>query len=104
MKFYHATTKENMMKIVGEDRIKASWDEVVYLCKEAVDACKFLIVRGIEKMSVIEVDVDESKVQESFDRSVAFFQCKAYMHNGDIKLTGSEAVWDYDFDFSKEEA
>lgn len=104
MKFYHATTKENMISIVGSDRIKASWDGVVYLCKEAVDACKFLIVRGIEKMSVIEVDIDERKVQESYDHSEAFFQCKAYMHNGDIELQGNEAVWDYDFSSLRRQA
>lgn len=97
MKYYHAAPKETMMKIVGENRIKKSWDGVVYLCTEAIDACKFLVVRGMEKMSVIEVELNESEIEESYDHSEALFRCKAYMHKGDIELTGEENVWDYDF-------
>lgn len=96
-KFYHATIKENMKKIVKDERIKASWDGVVYLCKDPIDACKFLVIRGLREVSVIEVELPEEKVQESYDHSQAFFKCKAYMHDGDIKLSGSEDVWDYSF-------
>ncbi|MDO4331787.1 MAG: hypothetical protein Q4C58_03775 [Eubacteriales bacterium] len=95
MKYYHAAPKEMMLKIVGEGRIRKSGDGVVYLCREAVDSCKFLVIRG---MSVIEVDIDKSEVKESHDHSEAFFRCKAYMHKGDIELTGNEKVWDYTFD------
>lgn len=98
MKYYHAAPKETMMKIVGEGTIKKSWDGMVYLCKEAVDSCKFLIMRGMKEMSVIEVELDESEVAESYDHSEAFFKCKAYMHSGDIELTGNENIWDYSFD------
>jgi hypothetical protein len=98
MKYYHAAPKETMIKIVGEGRIKKSWDGVVYLCKEAVDSCKFLVMRGMKNMSVIEVELDESEVEESNDHSEAFFKCKAYIHSGDIELTGNENVWDYSFD------
>ena len=97
MKFYHATTRSTMEKIVGEGRIRKSCDGVVYLCKEAIDSCKFLVIRGHEKMSVIEVELDEREIEESFDHSEAFFKCKAYIHKGDIKLTGMENIWDYDF-------
>lgn len=48
-------------------------------------------------MSVIEIELDENEVAESYDHSEAFFKCKAYMHNGDIKLTGKERIWDYSF-------
>lgn len=98
MKFYHAAPRETMEKIVGEGRIRKSWDGVVYLCKEPIDACKFLVIRGLKTVSVIEVDIDEKNVSESHDHSESFFQCKAYMKNGDIKLTGAENVWDYTFD------
>lgn len=98
MKFYHAAHKETMKKIVGEGTLRRSWDGAVYLCKNPLDACKFLIIRGILQMSVIEVELDKKEVEESHDHSEAFFQCKAYMKKGDIVLTGKEKVWDYDFD------
>ena len=34
MKFYHATTTENMEKIAATGIIRKSWDGVVYLCTE----------------------------------------------------------------------
>lgn len=98
MKYYHAAPKETMMKIAGEGVIRKSWDGMVYLCKEAVDSCKFLIIRGIEEMSVIEVELEESEVVESYDHCESFFGCKAYMHSGDIALSGKENIWDYSFD------
>lgn len=98
MKYYHAAPKETMIKIVGEGVIKESWDGMVYLCKEAVDACKFLIMRGMREMSVIEIELEENEVSESYDHNEAFFRCKAYMHNGNIELTGKENIWDYSFD------
>lgn len=98
MKFYHAAPREAMEKIVAEGKIRKSWDGVVYLCKEAVDSCKFLIIRGMREMSVIEVDIDEDRVAESHDHSEVFFRCKAYMNDGDITLNGNERVWDYEFD------
>lgn len=97
MKYYHAAPKETMIKIYREGVIKKSWDGMVYLCKEAVDACKFLAVRGMKEMSVIEVELEEAEVAESHNHNEAFFKCKAYMHNGDIKLTGNEDIWDYSF-------
>lgn len=49
-------------------------------------------------MSVIEVDIDKNRARESHDHSEAFFQCKAYIHAGDIELKGNENVWDFEFD------
>ena len=97
MKFYHATTLENMEKIAASGFIKKSWDGVVYLCKDPIDACKFLVLRGLRKMCVIETELDENDVQESFDHSQSFFKCKAYIHNGDIRFTGAEKVEEYTF-------
>ena len=76
MKYYHAAPKETMIKIVGEGVIKKSWDGMVYLCKEAVDSCKFLVVRGMKEMSVIEVELDENKVEESYDHSEYFLSAR----------------------------
>lgn len=102
MKFYHVTLRETMDKIVEEGVLKSSWDGVVYLCKTPEDACKFLAVRLIREMSVIEVELDESEVEESFDHNEHFFKCKAYMHKGDIELTGDEIVTDYEVMSRKE--
>ena len=77
MKFYHAAPRETMEKIVGEGRIRKSWDGEV---------------------CVIEVDIDKNRVRESHDHSEAFFQCKAYIHVGDIELKGNENVWNFEFD------
>ncbi len=57
MKFYHAAPRETMEKIVGEGRIRKSWDGEVYLCKKPEDSCKFLVIRRMRKVSVIEVDL-----------------------------------------------
>lgn len=98
MKFYHATQKEKMKKIIGEQKIRQSCDGVVYLCKQAVDSCKFLAVRGAREMSVIEIELNENDVEESFDHSESFFKCKAYMHYGDIELSGGENIYTYEVD------
>lgn len=49
MKYYHATTEKTMEKIFTDGAIRKSWDGCVYLCTTAVDACKFLILRGIKE-------------------------------------------------------
>ena len=69
MRFYHAAPKETMMKIYAEGVLKKSWDGVVYMCKDPIDACKFLVIRGMRQMSVIELELDEKEVEESHDHS-----------------------------------
>lgn len=90
MRFYHAAPKETMMKIYAEG--------VVYMCKDPIDACKFLVIRGMRQMSVIELELDEKEVEESHDHSETFFKCKAYIKHGDIVLSGDERIFDYDFE------
>lgn len=99
MKFYHATTVENMKKILKDGVIKGSFGGEVFLCKKPMDACKFLVIRGIRRMCVIEVDLKEKVVLESCDHSEAFFQCKAYVHNGNVELSGVEEIEEYEFNF-----
>lgn len=77
MKYYHATTEETMEKIFTDGAIRKSWDGCVYLCTTAVDACKFLILRGIERMIVVEVELDESEVEESYDHNEHFFSVQS---------------------------
>ena len=63
MRFYHAAPKETMMKIYAEGVLKKSWDGVVYMCKDPIDACKFLAIRGMRQMSVIELELDERRLR-----------------------------------------
>lgn len=98
MKFYHATTMKNAEKILDERIIRHSVGGEVFLCKKPLDACKFLLIRGIKEICVIEVNLRKNSVEESNDHSEAFFQCKAYTHNGDIELSGAEDVKTYRFD------
>ena len=78
MRFYHAAPKETMMKIYAEGVLKKSWDGVVYMCKDPIDACKFLAIRGMRQMSVIELELDEKEVEESHDHSETFFKSRRH--------------------------
>ena len=98
MKYYHATTEETAIKIFTDGALRKGWDGCIYLCKEAADACKFLVIRGIKKMVVIEVELDETAVEESHDHAEHFFGCKAYIYHGDIEVTGAEPTFEYTFD------
>lgn len=97
MKFYHATTKDNAIAIMADGVIKRGLGGV-FFCKDPHDACKFLLLRGVRDIAVITVDLKEDEVEESFDHSEAFFQCKAYTHYDDIKLNGTEDFTLYHFD------
>lgn len=97
MKFYHATTMENALQIAEDGVIRAHFGEV-FFCKAPLDACKFLILRGLRRVGVFEVELDERDVEESFDHNEHFFGCKAYIHHGDVLLSGNEDLRQYDFD------
>lgn len=101
-KFYHATTAASMTAIRKDGVLRAGSFGEVFLCREPLDACKFLVIRGLRSMEVIEVELDEAEVMESFDHNESFFGCKAYIHLGDIHLRGGERITQYDFDFKKE--
>lgn len=88
MKYYHATTEKTMEKIFTDGAIRKSWDGCVYLCTTAVDACKFLILRGIKRMIVVEVELDESEVEESHDHNSETEQVNS---NSDMCTTYSSA-------------
>ena len=98
MKFYHATTAENMEKILEDGKIKHSFGGDVFLCRNPLDACKFLVIRGYRQVSVIQVHLKKNEVTESNDHSERFFQCKAYTYHGHIELDGTEDVREYEFD------
>lgn len=76
-RYFHATDFQNLCSIM-EQGLKLSYDGVVYLCEKAEDALKFAVIHCIPKILVIEVDVDDSNIVETFDHSEVFFKCKCY--------------------------
>lgn len=95
-KFYHAATPEIMKMIVDSGVIRKSWDGVVYLCDNAVDAVKFVAIRGAKIVQTIEVELDEKEVKESRDHCEAFFGCKAYTYDNDINLPENAKIEEYE--------
>ena len=79
-KYYHAAIPETMEKIIADGVVKRGWDGCVYLCEKPQDAAKFVAIRGHDEVAVIEVILPANKVKESFDHSVQFFQCKAFIY------------------------
>lgn len=77
-KYYHATTVDNFNSIMNDGVIKTGWDGIVYLTETPQDALKFIALRTFDDIIVLEVEVDESLVVETFDHSYAFFKCKSY--------------------------
>lgn len=83
-KYYHATPYENLESIVYHKGILKGCDGMVYLTDSPESAATFVAIRGCKDILVIEVLLDDSKVEESFDHSPAFFKCRAWMHKGTI--------------------
>lgn len=96
-KYYHAATPETMEKIIADGVVKRGWDGCVYLCEKPQDAAKFVAIRGHDEVAVTEVILPANKVKESFDHSVQFFQCKAFMYEEDIKVRPNAEVVEYSF-------
>ena len=98
MKYYHAAPADTMDKISADGVIKKGYDGRVYLCKNPDDAAKFIAIRGCKNIEVIEVELRESQVKESFDHSESFFGCKAYYSDQNIDLYGGELIFTYDME------
>lgn len=95
MKFYHATPYKNLGSILNKG-ILPGVDGVVYLAKTKEAALKFLCIRCSSPILVIEVDLDEGKVKESFDHSFTFFKEKAFVYPELIPADSLGRMWQYD--------
>lgn len=85
--YYHATTQDKLNSIL-DNGIRPGVDKVVYMCEKAIDAAKFLAVRGIKPIYVISFKTykkEENIIDESFDHSLTYFKCKAYVYKGTIE-------------------
>lgn len=89
--------RQKRTKIIADGVVKRGWDGCAYLCEKPQDAAKFVAIRGHDEVAVIEVILPANKVKESFDHSVQFFQCKAFMYEEDIKVRPNAEVVEYSF-------
>lgn len=78
-KYYHATSFRNLYSILDEG-IKPGCDGMVYLCDNPDGAAKFVAIRGMLDILVLEVNLVEEEVEESFDHSQAFFKERAFIY------------------------
>lgn len=93
-KFYHATDFKNLHSIL-EEGIKPGFEGIVYLAETKEDARKFVALRFYEKVVVIEVELEESDVEETFDHNYSFFKCRAFGYPGTIHLRQMTNFWKY---------
>ena len=96
-KYYLAGSPERLVMIIADGVEKRGCVGCVYLCEKPQDAAKFVAIRGHDEVAVIEVILPANKVKESFDHSVQFFQCKAFMYEEDIKVRSNAEVVEYSF-------
>lgn len=96
MKYYHGTSYSNLLKIINDGKIKKSIEGIVYLAKTKEDAFKFVALRYMtEDIAVIELDLNEKNIEETFDHSPTFFKAKAYGYFGDISTDYVTNCWKY---------
>lgn len=75
---YHATPYENLGSILKDGQINPGCDGIVYLTKTPRDAAKFMLVHLVQHFIVIEVNVEDDWVFETFDHNEAFFKCRCF--------------------------
>lgn len=46
-----------------------------------------------EDVAIIEMDLDNNYIEETFDHDEGFFKCKAYMYKGDISTDNITNYW-----------
>ena len=64
--------------------IRKGMDGGVYICKQPLEAARFVAIRGHETGTIFEVELEERKIVEAHDHNEAFFGCKAYMYMDDM--------------------
>ena len=94
-KMYHATAYSNLDSLM-EKGILPGVDDIVYLAETVTDAVKFIAIRLIgEPILVLEVTVDESYLEETFDHSYTFFKARAWGYPETIPWEAISKAWKY---------
>ena len=83
--YYHATPFENIGSIFKKGILKGH-DGVIYLAEKPEEAARFVAIRGYKKILVVEVEIEENMVTESFDHSETFFRCRAFAYPENISI------------------
>ena len=95
-KYYHGTSYSNLLKIIEDGKIKTSIEGIVYLAKTKEEAFRFVALRYMtEVIAVIELELNESKIVETFDHSQKFFKAKAFAYDGEISTEHATNCWKY---------
>lgn len=95
--YYHATAIENLSSIL-ENGLKAGNQGCVFMTENEEEAVRFLAIRLVPEIVTFKIKVykkDYDKVQETFDHSQQFFQCKAFGYFGDISAENITASRKY---------
>lgn len=96
MKYYHGTSYSNLLKIIEDGKIKTSMEGIVYLAKTKEEAFRFVALRYMtEDIAVIELELNDSKIVETFDHNQKFFKAKAFGYEGDINTKYATNCWKY---------
>ena len=82
--YYHATSRSNLGPIIEEGLRGLNIEKGVYLCETPEDCCKFMITHLVLDYIILEVNLDDSEVVESFDHNRRFYKCRCFFHRGDI--------------------
>lgn len=85
-KYYHATSYDNLTSILC-DGLRTSMEGIVYMTETPIDAVKFVALRMIPKILVVEIKTlkkHEENIIETTDHNYDFFKCKSYGYVGNI--------------------
>ena len=91
MKLYHSTKMENL-KSISEEGLLPDMFGLVFLAESALLAAAFDVIYNDGRGIVLEVEVPEECISESFDHSEAFFarfivrpSARCYTYHGTIE-------------------
>lgn len=89
MKVYHATDYDNLASIIV-DGLQPS-GEGIFFAEGFEQALAFMFLRNYSPVVVLELEIDESELRESFDHSESRFcklfgleSCKAWVYHSPI--------------------
>ena len=95
-KYYKCTYYSNLLKIIDNGKIYTSLEGIVYLAKTKEEAFRFVVIRYMtEDIAVIELELDDSKIIETFDHSQKFFKARAFGYEGEIDTQLVTNCWKY---------
>jgi hypothetical protein len=98
-RLYHATCLNNIPSILDQGLKKSPFEGGVYLTDSEESAVRWVLVRGIQNIVVIGVDVEEEKLQPGVDHSPLMqelFGCgESYLHQGDIDVVNLKTYTSY---------